>query len=220
VVRALMLLRLRTLMTGHTGVRPEVCDLYAAMLNHRVTPVVHEFGSLGCSGDLAPLAHVALVAMGEGEARVDGGPITPGAEALAAANLVPLELQEKEGLALINGTDGMLGCLALAIHDATSLLVTADAAAAMSVESLMGTDRVFQDDVQRLRPHPGQLESARRMARLLRDFPDRGLPSRTRGWSSPRCILIAVFSPGPWRGSSHSDPCDRGCRGGIGQRHR
>ena len=171
VVRALMLLRLRTLMTGHTGVRPEVCDLYAAMLNHRVTPVVHEFGSLGCSGDLAPLAHVALVAMGEGEARVDGGPITPGAEALAAANLVPLELQEKEGLALINGTDGMLGCLALAIHDATSLLVTADAAAAMSVESLMGTDRVFQDDVQRLRPHPGQLESARRMARLLRDSP-------------------------------------------------
>jgi len=171
VVRAMMLLRLRTLMSGYTGVRPEVCDIYAAMLNHRITPVVYEFGSLGCSGDLAPLAHVALVAIGDGEARVEGGPIMPGAEALADAGLIPLELQEKEGLALINGTDGMLGCLALAIHDVASLLVTADAAAAMSVESLMATDRVFQDDVQRLRPHPGQLESARRMARVLRDSP-------------------------------------------------
>jgi histidine ammonia-lyase len=160
VVRGTMLLRLSTLATGRTGVRPEVVRQYAALLNSGITPVIGEYGSLGCSGDLAPLAHVALAAMGEGDVRDASGMAMSGAEALAAAGLEPIVLQEKEGLALINGTDGMLSMLALAITDLRALLTTADLAAAMSVEGLAGTDRVFASDLQALRPHPGQARSA------------------------------------------------------------
>jgi histidine ammonia-lyase len=157
VVRAMMLLRLHTLATGRTGARPVVAERLAALLNAGVTPVVREFGSLGCSGDLAPLAHVALTLMGEGER----------AAAAEAAGIEPLELAEKEGLALINGTDGMLGMLLLSIHDLRALVVHADIAAAMSVEALLGTDRVFADDLQRLRPQPGQALSAANMRAIL-----------------------------------------------------
>src|SRR5699024_10187348 len=108
VVRALMLLRLSTLATGRTGVRPETAQLLADLLSHQITPVVHEYGSLGCSGDLAPLAHCALALMGEGQVHDASGARLPAAEALAAAGLRPVELAAKEGLALINGTDGML----------------------------------------------------------------------------------------------------------------
>jgi histidine ammonia-lyase len=167
VVRALMLLRLSTLATGRTGVRPETAKAYAAMLNAGITPVVREYGSLGCSGDLAPLAHCALAAMGEGEVRDAEGTLRPAAEALAEAGIEPVVLEEKEGLALINGTDGMLGMLVLACHDLRQLLRTADIAAAMSVEALMGTDAVFAPDLQKLRPHPGQAESAANMRALL-----------------------------------------------------
>ncbi|MGN6325355.1 histidine ammonia-lyase [Pseudolysinimonas sp.] len=170
VVRATQLLRLRTLATGRTGVRPEVVGLYAAMLNAGITPVVHENGSLGCSGDLAPLAHIALAATGEGDVTVDGHRM-PAAAALAAAGLAPVELVEKEGLALINGTDGMLGMLCLAIHDLRVLLDAADAAAAMSVEALLGTDRVFAADLQALRPHPGQRRSAAAIRAMLAGSP-------------------------------------------------
>jgi histidine ammonia-lyase len=170
VVRATQLLRLQTLATGRTGVRPDVVRLYADMLNAGITPIVHEYGSLGCSGDLAPLAHIALAATGEGDVVVDGHRL-PAADALAAAGLAPVELVEKEGLALINGTDGMLGMLCLAIHDLDVLLTTADAAAAMSVEALLGTDRVFADDLQALRPHPGQRRSAETIRRLLAGSP-------------------------------------------------
>ena len=170
VVRATQLLRLQTLATGRTGVRPEVVRLYAGMLNARVTPIVHENGSLGCSGDLAPLAHIALAATGEGDVLADGRRI-PAAAALAAARLAPVELVEKEGLALINGTDGMLGMLCLAIHDLRSLLDAADAAAAMSIEALLGTDRVFAADLQALRPHPGQRRSAALVRALLAGSP-------------------------------------------------
>src|SRR3954463_2237053 len=124
VVRGLMLLRLQTMTTGRTGVRPETASAYAAMLNAGITPVVREFGSLGCSGDLAPLAHAALAVMGEGEVRV-GDQLLPAAEARAAAGLEPLVLAEKEGLALINGTDGMLAMLLLACADLDLLLRTA-----------------------------------------------------------------------------------------------
>src|SRR5690606_32324012 len=124
------LLRLQTLATGRTGVRPTVLETYAAMLNAGITPIVREYGSLGCSGDLAPLAHVALAAMGEGDVRV-GTETVAAAEALRAASISPLVLEEKEGLALINGTDGMLGMLLLAVHDLHLLLDTADVAAAM-----------------------------------------------------------------------------------------
>jgi histidine ammonia-lyase len=167
VVRALMLLRLSTLATGRTGVRPETARVYAAMLSAGITPVVHEYGSLGCSGDLAPLAHCALAAMGEGEVRDASGVLRPAAEALAAAGIEPVEPAEKEGLALINGTDGMLGMLVLACHDLRMLLRTADVAAAMSVEALLGTDAAFAADLQALRPHPGQADSAANLRALL-----------------------------------------------------
>jgi histidine ammonia-lyase len=128
---------------------------------------VPEYGSLGCSGDLAPLAHCALAAMGEGTVRDAGGALRPAAEALAAAGIVPIVLAEKEGLALINGTDGMLGMLLLAAADLRLLLRTADVTAAMSVEALLGTDAAFAADLQALRPHPGQAASAGNLRALL-----------------------------------------------------
>lgn len=169
VVRALMLLRLSTLATGHTGVRVETAQLLAGLLAHGITPVVREYGSLGCSGDLAPLSHCALALMGEGEVRDATGTLMPAAEALAAAGLTPVELAAKEGLALINGTDGMLGMLVLAIADLRMLLRTADVAAAMSVEGQLGTDRVFAPELQAIRPHPGQALSAANLTALLAD---------------------------------------------------
>ena len=170
VVRALMLLRLSTLATGRTGVRPIVAETYAAILNAGITPVVGEYGSLGCSGDLAPLAHCALAALGEGEVRVDGI-LMPAGDALANASITPLVLEEKEGLALINGTDGMLGMLVLALTDLRALVATADLAAAMSVEGLTGTDAVFAADLHALRPHPGQATSAANMRSVLEGSP-------------------------------------------------
>ncbi|MBO0609474.1 histidine ammonia-lyase [Myceligenerans salitolerans] len=211
VIRALQLLRLNTLVTGRTGVRPVTAQAYADMLNAGITPVVREFGSLGCSGDLAPLSHVALAAMGEGEVRVvrsfaaghagtasrassepgAGGdargdaagsaitavvpgkipaaPPRPAAEALAEAGITPVTLAEKEGLALINGTDGMLGMLVLALHDLRNLLAVADVAAALSVEALLGSDAPFAPDLIALRPHPGQAASAANLRALLAD---------------------------------------------------
>ncbi|MBU1587398.1 MAG: histidine ammonia-lyase [Actinobacteria bacterium] len=162
VVRATMLLRLSTLATGRTGVRPVIAQAYADLLNRGITPVIGEYGSLGCSGDLAPLAHCALAIMAEGTVRVDGR-LVDAAEVVTA----PVVLQEKEGLALINGTDGMLGMLSLALADLDALLTTADLAAAMSVEGLAGTDRVFAADLQALRPHPGQAVSAANMRTVL-----------------------------------------------------
>ncbi|WP_091606387.1 histidine ammonia-lyase [Arthrobacter koreensis] len=168
VIRALMLNRLSTLATGRTGVRPEVASAYADLLNAGITPVIGEYGSLGCSGDLAPLSHCALALMGEGRVRDADGKELEASAALAAAGLEPLELQEKEGLALINGTDGMLGMLTLAIADLHRLLTVADIAAAMSVEGLLGTDAVFAADLQALRPQPGQAESAENIRTVLR----------------------------------------------------
>jgi len=171
VTRALMLLRLSTLATGRTGVRPETAQALAALLDAGITPVVHEFGSLGCSGDLAPLAHVALALLGEGTVRDAAGTFGPAADVLAAHGLAPIALAEKEGLALINGTDGMLGQLLLACHDLDLLLRTVDLTAAMSVEAMLGTDRVFAADLQALRPHPGQGTAAANMRALLRNSP-------------------------------------------------
>jgi histidine ammonia-lyase len=170
VVRAMMLLRLRTLASGHTGVRPEVARAMAALLNEGITPAVREYGSLGCSGDLAPLAHVALVLMGEGEVVVDGAAV-PAGPVLAAHGIRPLTLAPKEGLALINGTDGMLGMLILACHDFDLLLRHADISAAMSVEAQLGTDRVFEPELHLVRPHPGQAASAANLLRVLAGSP-------------------------------------------------
>ncbi len=166
VVRAMILLRLKTLASGLTGVRPVVVDTLARMLNAGIVPAVHIYGSLGCSGDLAPLAHVALAAMGEGWVRTETG-LIPAAQALADSGIEPLVLGEKEGLALINGTDGMLGMLALAIRDLTDLVRLSDLTTAMTVEALLGTDKVFAEDLVALRPHPGQAQSARNIRRVL-----------------------------------------------------
>jgi len=167
VVRAMMVLRARSLAMGYSGARPEVAEAIVAMLNSGVAPVVPEHGSLGASGDLAPLAHCALALMGEGEVFDSEGVRVPAAGALEAAGLAPIVLGAKEGLALINGTDGILGMLALAIEDLERLLRLADLTAAMSVEALMGTDRAFAADLIALRPHPGQAASAANMHRLL-----------------------------------------------------
>jgi histidine ammonia-lyase len=168
VVRALMLLRLKTLVSGRTGVRPELATTYADLINAQITPIVHEYGSLGCSGDLAPLAHCALVLMGEGRAVGPEGIEKPVPDLLAAAGIRPIELREKEGLALINGTDGMLGMLVLALHDLNKLCDQVDVVAAMSVEAQMGTDQVFRPELHEpLRPHPGQAKSAANMFAAL-----------------------------------------------------
>ncbi len=167
VIRAMMLLRLSTLTTGRTGVRTQTAQTYADLLSAGLTPVVYEYGSLGCSGDLAPLAHVALAVMGEGHVRTVDDVLRPSGEAMAEHGLAPVTFAEKEGLALINGTDGMLGQLVLALTDLGHLFRLADIAAAMSVEGLLGTDRVFADDLQRMRPHPGQALSAANITRML-----------------------------------------------------
>ncbi len=168
VVRALMFLRLRTMASGRTGVRVEVAQIYADFLNAGITPVVPEFGSLGCSGDLAPLSHCALAMMGEGEVHDASGARMPSLKAMEAAGIVPIELEAKEGLALINGTDGMLGMLIMACHDLAKLCTVADITAAMSIEGLLGTDRVFAPDLHApLRPQIGQAISAANIFALL-----------------------------------------------------
>jgi histidine ammonia-lyase len=167
VVRAMMVLRARSLSMGFSGVRPVVAERIVALLNARLTPVVPEHGSLGASGDLAPLAHAALPLIGEGAVRDASGELLDAAGALAAAGLEPLELQAKEGLALINGTDGILGMLVLALRDFAQLLKAADISAALSVEALLGTDRAFAADLIALRPQPGQRASAANLRRLL-----------------------------------------------------
>ncbi|ADI07714.1 histidine ammonia-lyase [Streptomyces bingchenggensis BCW-1] len=167
VVRALMFLRLKTLASGRTGVRPLVVRTMAAVLNAGITPVVHEYGSLGCSGDLAPLSHCALTLMGEGEAEGPDGVLRPAGELLAEHGIEPVELREKEGLALLNGTDGMLGMLIMACEDLGRLFTVADVTAALSLEALLGTDRVLAPELHAIRPHPGQAASADNMLRVL-----------------------------------------------------
>jgi histidine ammonia-lyase len=167
VVRATLLLRARSLAMARSGARPELVDLQLGLLNAGITPVVREHGSLGASGDLAPLSHCALALLGEGEVALPDGTVLAADEALAAAGLQPVTLRAKEGLALINGTDGILGMLALAITDLDALLRLADVSAAMSVEGLLGTDRAFAADLQALRPQLGQAVSAANLRRLL-----------------------------------------------------
>ena len=168
VVRALMFLRLKTLCSGHAGVRPVVAETLASVLNAGITPVVPEHGSLGCSGDLAPLAHCGLVLMGEGRAELRDGGVVDGNAALAGAGIEPVRLAAKEGLALVNGTDGMLGMLLLAVEDIRELCRATDVIAAMSTEALLGTDQAFRAELHLpLRPHPGQAVSADNMFRVL-----------------------------------------------------
>jgi histidine ammonia-lyase len=167
VVRAMMLLRARTLAMGYSGVRPVIVDTILALLEAGLTPVVPEYGSLGASGDLAPLAHCGLALLGEGDMDCPDGHRRPAADAMGAAGIAPVTLSAKEGLALINGTDGMLGMLVLATADLRTLVQMSDLTAAMSVEALLGTDRAFAEDLIALRPQPGQAQSAANLRALL-----------------------------------------------------
>jgi histidine ammonia-lyase len=169
VVRAMILLRVRSLAMGRSGVRPLIAQSLVDLLNHDVTPWVPEHGSLGASGDLAPLAHCALVLLGEGWVLGKDGARVPGGEALREAGLRPIRLSAKEGLALINGTDGMLGMLLLAGADAGHLFAMADLTAALSIEAMLGSDRPFMPELHAIRPHPGQAVSAANIHRLLQD---------------------------------------------------
>jgi histidine ammonia-lyase len=163
VVRAMMLLRARSLALGHSGVRPLIAEALVDLLNAGITPWVPEHGSLGASGDLAPLAHCALVLMGEGWVLGKDGARLPAAD----AGVRPIELASKEGLALINGTDGMLGMLLLAIADARHVFAMADVTAALAIEAMLGSDRPFMPELHAIRPHPGQAVSAANIHRLL-----------------------------------------------------
>jgi len=167
VVRAMLVLRANALAVGMSGVRVQTVELLVEMLNAAVHPVVPSRGSLGASGDLAPLAHIALVLIGEGEATVDGAGPGPGVEALGRAGLNPIELGAKEGLALLNGTQLMAGLGALAHHDALRLAVTSDVVGAMSLEAMLGTATAFDEALIAARPHPGQVASARHLRELL-----------------------------------------------------
>ena len=166
--RATILLRANVLAKGCSGVRTEVIDLLCDLLNRRVHPVIPERGSVGASGDLAPLAHLALVLIGEGEAVYDAQRL-PGAEALRRAGLTPVALKAKEGLALINGTCGLTGIGALAWVRAARLVKLADVAGAMTLEALRGSFVPFDSRLQAVRPHPGQIVTAENLRRLLRD---------------------------------------------------
>ena len=173
VVRALLLLRARTLSAGYSGVRLALPAMLLDLLEHDLLPVVPSKGSVGASGDLAQLAHLALPLIGEGRLRApgDGPEGRPAGEVLAEYGIRPLELEPKEGLSLINGTEPMQAVLALAITEAEQLCMVADVACAVSVEALFGTDRAYDERVQVIRPHPGQLTSASNLRRLLADSP-------------------------------------------------
>ncbi|HEV8628489.1 MAG TPA: histidine ammonia-lyase [Acidimicrobiia bacterium] len=167
VVRAMMLLRARTLAAGLSGARPVLVERLVSLLMAGLTPVVPELGSLGASGDLAPLAHVGAVLTGAGEVIDADGRRRPGADGLAAAGLEPVVLEAKEGLALLNGTEGMLAHLCLALVDLDRLAATADVACAITVEALLGTDAAYRPELHTIRPHPGQQRSAANLSRLL-----------------------------------------------------
>jgi histidine ammonia-lyase len=171
VVRAMQLLRARTLAAGVSGARPALVHAIVSLLNAGIVPAVPEVGSLGASGDLAPLAHAAIVLTGSGWVLGPTGEPSDAATALAAAGIEPLHLEAKEGLALLNGTEGMLAHLCLAVADLEVVLRTADVTCAMTVEALLGTDAAFAERVHALRPHPGQVASAANLRRLLAGSP-------------------------------------------------
>jgi histidine ammonia-lyase len=168
VARAMLLLRAQVLAGGHSGVRAAVCQLLLDMLNKGVHPLIPAKGSVGASGDLAPLAHLALVVMGEGEAILDGARLS-GGEALAKAGLAPLRFEAKEGISLVNGTQCMTAIGALALLEAEDAARLADVIGALSLEALKGTPRAFDPRIQAVRPHPGQATSARNLQQLLSD---------------------------------------------------
>ncbi len=166
VVRAMLAIRINTLLRGHSGIRAQTLEALVAMFNRGIVPVVPQLGSVGASGDLAPLSHLAIVLLGGGEAFFAGERL-PGAEALQRAGLAPVRLSYKEGLALNNGTAQMLACAVLALAELERLADTADLAAAMTLEAFAGRGSAFREDVHALRPHPGQVATAAHLRSLL-----------------------------------------------------
>jgi len=162
IVRAMLLLRARTLAQGHSGVRPLIVRKLLELLDRQILPLVPSQGSVGASGDLAPFAHLALPLIGEGKVKVDGRVTT-----VSESGFEPVELLTKEGLSLLNGTEGMAAMGAIALHHARNLTAAADAAVALSVEALYGSARPFRPEIHALRPHPGQVASAARIANLI-----------------------------------------------------
>ena len=162
LVRAILLLRARTIAQGYSGVRPLIVERLLDLLNRNILPVIPSQGSVGASGDLAPFAHMALPLIGEGSVRIDGEIV-----AAEAADIEPIVLESKEGLALINGTEGMTAMGVLALDDARRLLEAADIACALTVEAMMGSARPFRAPIHQLRPHPGQIASAERISSML-----------------------------------------------------
>ncbi len=165
--RAILVLRANAIAKGFSGVRPVVAETLCAMLNRKVHPVIPSQGSVGASGDLAPLAHLAQVAIGEGEAIYRGGKVS-GDEAMRGAGIAPLALEAKEGLALLNGTQAMLALLALALREAETVVDTADVATALSLDALRGSPAAFDARIANVRPHPGHATTARNLERLNR----------------------------------------------------
>lgn len=165
-VRAMILIRANVLAKGFSGIRPLVAERLCDLLNHGVTPVVPSRGSVGASGDLAPLAHIAQVLIGEGEAEFNGNRM-PGADALRRAGLEPIVLASKEGISLVNGTQAMLAIGCLELERSERLADAADFVCAMSLDGLRGTPRAFDPRIQAIRPHPGQAQSAANLARIL-----------------------------------------------------
>ncbi len=213
VVRAMLVIRINTLLRGHSGIRASTVEALAALFNAGIVPVVPRMGSVGASGDLAPLSHLAIVLLGGGEAFVDGERL-PGAEALRRKGLLPVRLSHKEGLALNNGTAQMLACAVLAIVRLETLLEHADLAAAMSLDAFAGRSGAFAENVHQLRPHPGQVHTARRMRELLDGSTLVDIPYH----------LVPRFRP--WLASAWDDPVDQGHRFDLawdwvppGQRH-
>jgi histidine ammonia-lyase len=198
VVRAMLCIRINTLMRGHSGIRVETLRALAAMLNAGIVPVVPQLGSVGASGDLAPLSHLAIVLLGGGEAFHEGERL-PGGEALRRAGLEPVTLSYKEGLALNNGTAQMLACGVLALATLEDLLDTADLAAAMTIDAFAGRLGAFAPEVHALRPHPGQVEVATNLRRLLdgstlADIPYHLVP-RYRPWLPDSWAMLADERP-------------------------
>lgn len=189
IVKTMIILRANALMKGHSGVRPELIRALLDLVNHDLIPYIPGQGSVGASGDLVPLAHMAAVLIGEGKAYY-GGRLVSGAEALELAGLAPVILQAKEGLALINGTQCMTACGALALHDGGIILKTADIIGALSMTALLGIPNSLDERVQRLRPHPGQIAAAENVRRILKGggLEGGGGQKRVQDAYSLRCI--------------------------------
>ena len=208
--RAMMLLRANSLAKGYSGVRAIVIDTLCELLNRGVTPFVPSQGSVGASGDLAPLAHLALALIGEGECVDAAGARIPSADALKQAQIKPLVLEAKETISLINGTQAMLAVGTLALLAAETLVDSADVLGGLSCDALKGTDAAFDERIHKARPHSGQIKTAANLAQDARRQPDSRIPPRMR----PRAgrLFPALHSASAWRGARHAGPLPPGIR--------